>query len=617
MCARRDRPNLGPLAAVLVVVLWGVATGCGGRHAAALERGDRFAQAGMWPEAAAQYELAARLEPDEPEAAIKLREVQRQQAAAWIDRARAHERRGEWAQALGLALQAAKLVPQSPAVQQELGRMTDAAVDQAERLRAGGHLRAALQLATEVVASWPYHVRARQLRQQLGLELAERAREQARAFLASGRPGAALVALSACLAVRPDWQSARRDFATTLARLRQELRFGVVLTPFEGEGRSAVLAAEIDAAMLRQLFAERLLVVVVADRAQAPSRGIALRGALEGYRFEQSRRPEGRSCEVVCGREHQPNPERDHIETDLARIEERLSREEDEVADRHDELARCEAELDRVEADIERRQREVDEARERLERCRARAKPDERPRCSAEQSALRSARSWLESERRRRSSPKSRLTSARRALGSAREDRDRVRRDRDRLRQGLLSTPRTIEVERTCPYDYAVEVHEARARVTARFALELLGEEPTPVRERRREYRTAQQDETHRAQPGRCVELAQADPLELASEAELQNELRLQIAAALRAEVLRAYQGYGRALLTKGRGHQAAGRPDEATESYIRYLLLMPDDAEARAAIAAFLAQAWSQAELGPLWRAVSPAPARPTAARR
>ncbi len=62
-------------AAVLASVLVLGIAACGGAYGEAVGRGDRFAEAGLWDKAALEYEAAIKLDPDDPEAVIKLKEI--------------------------------------------------------------------------------------------------------------------------------------------------------------------------------------------------------------------------------------------------------------------------------------------------------------------------------------------------------------------------------------------------------------------------------------------------------------------------------------------------------------------------------------------------------------
>src|SRR5690606_2407414 len=97
--------------------------------------GDKFAEAAQWDEAAAAYEAAIRIDPNDPEAKIKLAEIRKRQAAERLSRAEALEQRGELAAALALVQEAVSLDADSAEAQRALTRITDAVLARAAELK--------------------------------------------------------------------------------------------------------------------------------------------------------------------------------------------------------------------------------------------------------------------------------------------------------------------------------------------------------------------------------------------------------------------------------------------------------------------------------------------------
>src|SRR5215470_3005918 len=91
---------------------------CGGAFADAMKRGDQYVQAGMWDKAAAEYQTAQRLEPDNPDVAIKLRQVAQKRSGERLTRAKSLIARGEIEAGLGVIQEAVRLDPGSTEAQQ-------------------------------------------------------------------------------------------------------------------------------------------------------------------------------------------------------------------------------------------------------------------------------------------------------------------------------------------------------------------------------------------------------------------------------------------------------------------------------------------------------------------
>ena len=264
---------LARIRGLAVVLLASVALGCGGAYADAIARGDNFAGTGMWDEAAAAYEEAMRIDPNDPEAAIKLKEARRSQAADRLKRAEALEKRGELVSALGLVQEAVKFDPSNTDAQRSLTRINDAALDRAEQLVSDGKEKEAFELTSLVVKGSPHDPRARKLDDKVRGVLADKAHERAKAFLTGNKLGNALVELASCLVYRPDYPDAKLEFGQVKLKLEDELRYYVVLKNLEATGKNAPVGRSFKPELLAQAMDEKLLlrVVKVRHREQAQS----------------------------------------------------------------------------------------------------------------------------------------------------------------------------------------------------------------------------------------------------------------------------------------------------------------------------------------------------------
>jgi hypothetical protein len=155
----------------------------------------------------------------------------------------------------------------------------------------------------------------------------------------------------------------------------------------------------------------------------------------------------------------------------------------------------------------------------------------------------------------------------------------------------MRNTPRTIEVERTCPHTYVVDIHTVRASVSVVLDAVNLSDNTKLLNNEAFEHKMVARDETFEAQRGRCPELTSGDPLLLPSEREVRRVLINKALAGVRGKVMSSYQQYRHGFLTSARRQESAGLTDEAVESYVRYLLTGPKSVDANDArqIAEFL----------------------------
>jgi tetratricopeptide (TPR) repeat protein len=571
---------MSPRSKLLLAAALSALVACGGAHGAAMDRGDKYAEAGMWDKAAAEYEQALRLDPDDADTAIKLKNARAKISAERLSRGKSLMERGEIEAGLAAIQEAVRLDPDSAAAQRALTDGNAAALARAEALLEGPHPARALELTTLVLAGSPRDVRARRADRRIREALADGAYARAEELAAAGKRGNALVEYAAAASYVPDHRDARLRIAELKQALRKELTFTVVLESYAAEPRASELAGALSPDLLAQAFDERLPLRVQREAPRGKDggvRGVRLVSRFDGYRFTPRRESERRTCSYVCRTEMRPNPAHQGAEQSVASAERRLAQVDEDVARRQKDVDRYQQEVGRYQQEVDRAEQEADRRRADLDRCRERAAKDTSSSsstpCSSEESSLRSAQSTLDSARSRLSSPQGYLASARQDLARANDSRDGARRDQERATETMRSTPRDVEVPVSCDYDYDVAVHTLSAAVTARISVENLEEATKVLVDEPFVYRVQHRAESFPAQPGRCAEIARGQPLRLPSEKQVRQALVDKTIAGLREKVLATYDRYRQRFLADARREEAAGLADEAVEAYVRYVL--------------------------------------------
>jgi tetratricopeptide (TPR) repeat protein len=563
------------LSALLVIAL----CGCSGAYGQAIARGDDYAKAGLWDKAAKEYESAVKLDPNEPDAVIKLKEVRRKQSAERLAKGRSLLQRGEIEKALAVLQEAARLDPESVEAQQALADANSQALRKAETLLDQGNAKKAFDITSLILKDSPNDPRARALDGKVRDVLAEEGYTRAEAFLKNKKPGNALMELAACVSYRPGYRDAKLRIGEIKLALEQELTFYVILDRFADETSAKDIAQTLNVDLLSQSFDQKLplRVVPALQSAKKDARGIRLSGKFDGYNFSHDKDKQGRSCDYVCGSDTKPNPDYDNAERDVASAEKRLADIENQMADKQKDVDRYQKDVDSIQKDVDRAEVDVDKARADLDKCTANRKPtDSSSACSSEDSRLRSAQSSLDSVRSRIQSPKSNLSSARERLMDAQKEREDVRRRKDDQLQRMRSTPRTIEVNRYCAHNYSVDVHTVSARLTVQLTAEHLEDKSRLLDNEPFEYKESKKDISFPAQQGRCAEVAAGDALQIPSEKEIKVALVTQAIGGVREKVMASYERYRQRFLADARREEASGLADEAVEAYVRYLLTAP-----------------------------------------
>ena len=590
--------------AFLLSALVLLAGACGGAYGKAIERGDKYAAAGQLDKAAAEYERAMKLDPDEPEAAIKLEQIRRRQAGKQLQRARALEARGEYATALAAVQQAVQATPDDAEAQREFTRLTKVVLGRANDLMAEGKLRAAFDLTTLVLKGSPRHPRARRMDKKVRTELAAQAYERAQEYADNEQLGNALVELAIALDYQPKFREAKLAFGRIKQTLARDVTFVVRLAEFTGADKNTYLTRVLTPTTLQQSLDDRLPVRVVESNAAAKAKnGVSVSGQFVGYAFNHTQRREQRSCDYVCGSDTRTNPERGRAERSLSQAEQSLARADSNVSRAEKTVLEREREVARLQSKVDREQQQVAQAQQRFDRCMSRAKPEDKRPCSSERSRLESEQRDLERARSSMRFPRDRLESARRDLGNRRSSRERERQDVARRRQQLRNIPTTIDVPRHCPFNYSVAIHEVLSRATMYMSIFRLSDDSRVLFNKRFRYSARRQDQTFPAQRGRCRKLASGDPLQLPSEGQLRKELIKQVVRDVRAKIMASYDTYRQRHLTVARKHESAGMTEAAVEAYVRYIFTGPHDLKGAKAIGKFLEKARGISKLDSLWK--------------
>jgi hypothetical protein len=376
-----------------------------------------------------------------------------------------------------------------------------------------------------------------------------------------------------------------------------------------------------------QAMDEKLLVRVTRDKPAEGSPGVAVRGVFDGYNYAHNTERNQRSCDYVCGTDSKPNPRRREVEQQLAQKEQSLSQVEDEIARLQKDVTENEQKIGGKEQDVQRAQQDYESKRADYERCRdecqtkydacqkqndeARAKGQSpsssscincQSECSSKKSYMDSAQSSLNNKRSEISGPLGDLERARASMTSAQSRRESTRRERDQTQQELRNTPEMITVDRYCPFTYPVDIHTSTEEVTLKLTMGRLGEDKAIVSDQPFHYETAAKDETRPAHPGRCPEVASADPLDLPSEDQMKQELANKVIKDVRTKIVASYDAYRQKFLAEARRAEAAGLTEEATEAFVRYVLTGPHALEQKDQIAKFFAKTRGFTQLDALW---------------
>jgi tetratricopeptide (TPR) repeat protein len=558
-------------------ILFALTLACGGPFKDAMKRGDQYANAGMWDEANAEYQKAARIEPGNSEVAIKLRQVARKRSTERLARGQGLVARGEIEAGLAAIQEAVGLDPNSPEAQRALADTNARALAKAEELLATPEASRAFDLTQLVLKGSPNDPHARTLDGTVRDALAEQSYERAKRFTETGKQGNALIEYAACLMYRPAFRDAKAQVGAVKLALQTEITFYVVLDRFGAAGTGERdIAGRLHLELVAQAFDERLPLRIVTELPHGGGHGVHVSGALSAYRFGPmtiaSRNAE---CDYIRGYDTVPNPEREQAEQRVSMAEQQLASAEREIDQNQHDVDRYQRDLDDKQKDLDRYQSDADRARADYDRCQSSASSSSSSSsssCSSERSRLDSAQSQLQSQRSSMQYVQSDLSRARESVQRANENRARVRRQAEDDRQQMRSLPVMIQVPHHERENYPIEMRAIDAAVTLKLHADGIEEKATllddePFAQLVGPYR----DEGWLARPATCP--AQGKALRLPGEDVMRGELVKRTIATLREKVQAMYDNYRTRFLADARRQEASGLPEDAVESYVRYLL--------------------------------------------
>lgn len=553
---------------------------CGGVFADTMKRGDEYAKAGMWDKAATEYEQAQKLEPGNTDVAIKLRQVRQKQSGERLARGKSLLARGEIEAGLAVVQEAVRLDGESSEAQTALTEANQQALKKAEELLSTPESRRAFDLTQLVLKGSPNDPRAKSVDGKVRDVLAEQSYERAEQFTAAGKRGNALMELAACATYRPAYRDAKLKIGELKAALQKELTFYVVLDRLGGAGPGEQdLSGRMKPELVGQAFDERLPLRVVAQLPAKDARGVRVSGAFSDYRFgPPQRKPKNGDCTWIDGYRNEPNPEKRDAEQRLNQAEQRLAQAEREVDQYQKEVDRHQKDVDDLQKDMARYESDAERAQSDYEKCQERSRPSSgsssssSSSCSSERSRLDSERSRVSSQRSRVQSAQSSLSSARDHVRSANDTKTRSRQEAEDNRRRLRELPEFIKVPNEKQLRYDITVHSLDAAVSVKLRAESLADKTTLLNDEvfPQALPTVVQ-ESWLANPAQCP--AQGKAAAMPTEDQVRGELVKKTIATLREKVQTLYEGYRTKFLTDARRLEANGTPEEAVESYVRYLL--------------------------------------------
>jgi hypothetical protein len=559
----------------VLLVLFLVLGACGGPFKDAMKRGDKYAQAGMWDQAATEYQKAQQIEPGNTDVQIKLRQVQQKRSGERLARGKALISRGEIEGGLAIIQEAAKLAPDNTEAQRALDEAIQLALKKAEDLLGTPDSRKAFELTQLVLAGSPNDPRGRATDERVRDALAEESYKKADKFREEGKRGNALIELAACVTYRPGFRDAKALIGDVKLALQKELTFYVVLDRFAASSAGEQgIASRLKPELVAQAFDDRLPLRVVGALPGKEGRGVHVGGELSAYRFGPMRTgSRNEQCDYIRGYDTVPNPRRADAEREVGYAEQRLAQAEHEVDSEQRDVDRYQKDVDETQKDMARYENDADRARSDYDRCMSSSSSSSSSSpCSSEKSRYESAQSQVQSQRSRVQSAQGYLSSARERMQRSGESRTRAREDVERYRKRMLEEPTTIQEPHHERENYAVEIRSIDATVTLKLRAEALADKATLLNDETfPQVIQPIRDEGWLARPATCPSHGKA--IALPNEETLRGELVKMTIATLREKVQAMYESYRTKFLADARRQEASGIPEDAVESYVRYLL--------------------------------------------
>lgn len=547
--------------------------GCQSAFRDAMKRGDDLASVGQWDRAAAAYEEATRLDPDDDDARAALGLARRQQSAIRVARGYQLLRSGNARDALAPFVEAVKLDPRSLIARQGLEQAKAKVLSDAQSALAEGRLKQAYELSRTYLLVDPSHGEARSIEATARQLIAQAALERGKALESTGAHSLALVDHGEALQYDPQLEEARTRVVSLRRVLRDQVTYYVALRNFDGDASADDLGLDVDAAVLGAGLDPALPLRVVDQLPKGKSQqyqGLRLGGVFRGYAYERTSSRSSRSCGYICGKDMVTNPAYATAEVDMRTSRAALTSAEGRLTTARSALLPAERARDAAAASLAQKQAQASRAAQDLTRCRA--QPGGQPgACGAEEQRKTRAdedeRHAVDDARRAATA----ADGAKRELSDAESDVSLKRVDAQTKRHAFDRTSPRIEVDRHCTHSYAVDTVLA----TGEIECQLRGEGLYDTDARLNQAvtgRITRQDETFAAQAGVCAEVASGDPLTVPSPAEVRKLVVASAVAATQREILSAFDRYREQYLTRARAAAVDRRDAEAADGYVRYL---------------------------------------------
>lgn len=549
------------------------ALACGGAFRDAMDAGDAFAQQGHWEAATASYEKAVRLDPDSEEAHTKWTEAKRRLSAIRTQESKAMLARGEVVQAAKASHQAMVLDPQNTEAKALWQEARTRSLAQTEALIQQGKLEEALQIAQILRSLEPRD------RQFIDLEarcfdlIANRAYDKAMAYLSNKKLGNALLSFNEVERVRPGYRDVKIRLVDIRNQLEDEIRLvlQVVRTP---AGESNGPTAQLEEALLRWEPDSRFRLSMATDQPpKAGSQFVRIFSKLGTVTKTHDVANVGRSCTYVCGVDRVANPEHEAARRRVNDAERQMkTAEANEKQAKQKQSAAAQA-YSSVRSALSVAAAKEKTAKSQLETCLSKAKPGQT--CPTEETQANTATSERMAAEAREHDASEALDRAEAEASQAETEAKSAREHWNRMVNELAKTPTTVQVDRICEHNYAVEVHTFGASATLQLRVHVTGDaEPSGLPPKLLQF--AQKDETFAATPGRCEEVAAGDLLKTPTDAELDAAVVKLGAEEIRNRVALWYGLYVESYKSEESNARTNGQMEDANEAYIRHRLLGP-----------------------------------------
>lgn len=555
------------------------ALGCNGAFKDAMESGNYFAESGRWDEAAASYERAVRLDPDDLDARKRLQQARAKRVEIRVAASRAHLARGELALAVQTAYAAYAINPQSPEARATYTEARARAFTEAERLLAEDKAHEALKLARALYKANPNDRPAVDLEGRCLDAIASRAYDRAVAYIEQKKLGNALLALREAQHARPGYRDAAARERAARLELEDELRITLVIERASDADRTP-LATRVEARLLNWKPEKRYRLTAAASSDPPPGfKAVRIHPKLGPITRDHSVETVPRSCDYTCGVDRVPNPAYEVASRRAAEGERRMQAAEAGVLRARRAENRARKEVTDAAAAAQTASAEESRARADRDACSANKKPDQS--CQAEEDRYEAARRASEVAAKRSADADDARARAESDAREAENEKESARSDWNRALADLGSTPATVLVDRICTHNYGVEVHTFSGAVTLTIGTQLVGAPASPDQPPTL-LTTRAVDEAFPAVSGRCAQVAAGDPLTPPSDADVEAALAERVVGSIQDRVATWYAGYVESFKASHQAAKAGGRVEEANEAYVRYLLAGPGWASPR-----------------------------------